>query len=884
MNLGRLLAAGLAGLSLLAMGGGVTHAANIPMYDGDTSRSRLIPDPSLSPTQLYLSVPTYLSLPGQSFSTPTYYQGILYQYTYSGNTGTLYALNLPNINGDSVLRSYNYALPGYLTRSVQYAESPLHFTTSDGAYGVQAQDSVTTAQGWQAIAVGRRLYAWQLGKWPAQQQAINNVQIPATPGNTHNQVDMSPLITPPIPVKVVNAQRKKVSVTVPVAVACSWDGGCATMPLGLTSMETPAVPIKYVATQENGGFPGDTQAAITSDPVYIPHDSMFPTASDPQGDPAVAFGVASWSHPRIEVLDLVTGAAKAIGASGSVRIGAAIADAGMLATLSNGHQYLVYHDEYGNVYSFNLDGSASERVPSGSTTMELAEDGSQTSAQYPGSAGAVVQPVLGPGELLFAPVSKVNTPTFGYESYVNPSSPSSVYGSSSLPSALCDEASTPDDCRYVTAWSFSASRSWNGKLVSGPGIELSTQFGDGTQQTSPGQYPYGNSGQFIVASVSPYVGPVLDVGSEHYVMSWTNSDPNGSGAIVMYAPVNYGVAASGPSSASGGQTVTIKAKPFPSGVTHDRLQGPNGDLCQVGSSPVTLRLTSSLGSSGAITMQRTTAPSVGSPWSVWSGDFNLPANSTGASVKWTGTVTAVDKYCTRESTTVAITEPSLTGTGLSPTQGGGGNGGGAVTGSGTLQLDPNPALYGQKVSVTLTPTDPPAPTVASGDKLTTWSWKINASPALTWPLKPANWAFGFPVVATQTQTESMSVSGNGHSATASFVEDWWNGGCHTPTGACNWITDESAALQGEQGVYIPARTWPVTASYKTTLKYTYEIPITTWVTNPACKTKNPPDTCNAEGQTPQKGWQQAQGTQTAADTASAQFDTDGTTVRSVGGG
>ena len=533
------------GTTLAAPG---AHAADIPMYDGNTARTRMVTDPSLSPTQLYLSVPTYLHLPGQSLSTLTVVGNTLYQYTYSGGTGTLYAVKLPDINGSSVLTQYHYDLPGFLTRATQYVEPPLVFSPSEGAYGADAQDSLATNSGWQAIAVGDYLYAWPQGHWPssASTSAVR-VKIVSALGNTQKrQVDMNPLITLPVKVKVFDTQTGQPgTVEAPMAVACSWDGGCAATPLGVPSTDAYTL-ISYKTTQD---FYSDTQAAITSDPVFIPHEPLF------NDDPAVAFGVASWSHPRIELLDLITGKAKAIGTSGAGRIVAAIADAGMLATTSSGHSYLVYHDEYGNLYSYNLYGAPSAApVLSGSNTIELAEDGAQVSPWYPGTTGAVMQPVLEQQELLFAALPKTGALPFGFERYVNASSPSTVYGGA-VPQGLCAPPANPDNCRYVTAWSFSAARSGNGRITSGPGIQLFTNFGPDV--TGLAGRSFGNDGQLIAANISPYVGPVLDAGSEHYIMSWTNSAPSG-GAIVLYAPVNYAIAASAPSSVASGANVTIR--------------------------------------------------------------------------------------------------------------------------------------------------------------------------------------------------------------------------------------------------------------------------------------------------------------------------------------
>lgn len=199
-------------------------------------------------------------------------------------------------------------------------------------------------------------------------------------------------------------------------------------------------------------------------------------------------------------------------------------------------------------------------------------------------------------------------------------------------------------------------------------------------------------------------------------------------------------------------------------------------------------------------------------------------------------------------------------------------------------LNPNPALYGQQITANLTPNVPANPKVSVGDKLLSWTWQIHASPTLSYPLKPSTWAFGFPVVATQTKTVSMAVSG--HSATASFMENWWDGGCHTKlAGACTWITN-GFWLTGQGGPqYIPAHDWPVTASYAITVNYNYEYPVTTWSPNPNCESDSPPQDCNAKGETPKTTWDTKQASvNLPASGTSATLNTDGTAIDSVGGG
>lgn len=866
VRVSRLAAAFAALLPLLAVWPALVNAANIPMYDGNTSRTRLIVDPSISPEQLYLSSPDYIHLPGQSVSTPTVVGNTLYQYTYSGSTGTLYAVNLPQVNAAQVLKRYGNSLPNYLTATAQYTAPPITFHTSEGAYGVSAQDSLSTSQGWQSIAVGHTLYAWPQGQWPASQSAINNrTQILGAPGNTRYQIDMNPLITPPLPVKIFNTQTgQNQTVQAPMAVACSWDGGCSAHPLGLPSVDTYKL-LFYKTTQD---FSGNSKAAITSDPVYIPSEPLF------GGQPAAAFGVASWSHPRIELLDLITGRAKAIGAG---EVGAAVADAVMLATPTGGQPMIVAHDEYGNVYVFALNGTLLQVIPSNGKQVELGEDGSLNNAPFGGALANVLQPVLTNNRVLSVPLPRKLKYDFNYPDFVGSSSPSTVYGASvNMPWCLGAQI-----CRSVSAWSFSnLINPATGRTVSGSGIVLmSAVMAPAAVQSSS----YVNTGELISSRTSPYVGVLLDAGPEQDIISWSNSTPLG-GAIELFAPVNYGITAKTTASVPSGGTPTITAKPVPAGVTDNRL---SWSPCRTGASPVTVDLTSSLGMSGYLSMTRTTAPTTSHPWSSWTASYKLPPNTTGKPVTWSGTAQAEDKFCQIASTSIQVVEqpgsqppPPKKKKTLKP-----------VPPTGTLNLIPNPALWGQTVKVTLTPKTPATPTLPPHQQLIPgWTWQIEPGTQLYWPKRPSTWAFAFPVAATTLQSESMTVSAGGHSARATFLENWWDGGCQTPQGICSQITSSIYTIYGQGPEYIPAHSWPVKAQYTVQITYRYH-PwgqtgcVDTDAAKEASEVKTDKET--SEPCTPTFGWLSKVDTGTImlpATWATAILNTDGTALDSVGGG
>ena len=776
----------------------VAQAANIPMYDNNVSRTRLIVDPSFSPVTLFLSSPTYIHLQGESVSTPTINGSDLYQYTYSGPVGTLYDIRVPQIDTTSIMRRYGYSLPSYLTASAQVVHT-LTFRPSEGSYGADAQDSLSTAQGYQSISVGQRLYAWPQGNWPsAPQTAPVRQLIQGNPTNNLFAVDMNVLITPPVPTRIYDLTANRAeTISTPRAVACSWDGGCIAWPLGLSSKQIPLQKLSYQTTQD---FPNDAQGAITSDPVYIASDPMF------SGQPAVAFGIASWTAPRVEVMDLITGQAKAIGVG---QIAAPIADAGMLTSGPGGERVLVYHDEFGNIYEFNLRGALVGVWPSHTTSVQFGVDGSLSYPTLTGSTGTVFQPVQGTSQVATVPVAGQGSGA--YLRYIDASSPTTVEGSMpNLPWCKPSKA-IPDTsyCKFVTAWSFGDSVS-NSGVHSGPGIVvLSAAAGSAYIHTAT----YSNGGQLLAAKTAQYVSVLLDAGSQHDMISWSNSSPVGT-ALEIWSPVKYGVTAQATSSIPSGGTVTVSAHPIPAGVTHDRL---NWHPCNTGISPVSTSLTSSLGSSGALSLTRTVTPTASDPWSTWSATYTLPSNDTGHAVTWSGTVTAEDKFCTTATASISFTElPALSSP--QPTSGG------------PLTLDPNPSLWSQPITATLSPS---VPTLPAGETLVSWSI---ASATMSYPKKSPQWAVGLPYYPAGTVQIPMIL--RGHQAGAMFAENWWDGGGCTTIG-CNsrgylvrngllGLLPGSSPAAGEGVLYpstpfIMSMAFPVSAVYSLTVTESHKV-------------------------------------------------------------
>ena len=823
------------------------QAANIPMYDNSITRQRVVNDQSLSPLQLYLSSPWYVHLPGQSLSTPTIVGNTLYQYTYQGASGSLYAIQMPTLDTTAVLHRHPQNPPPYQTAQPVITHT---LTFSVGAAAADSQDSLATSQGWQSIAVGQYLYAWPQGQWPASPSTAVHTEIWPSPGNDQFMVDMNPLITPPVRATVYRIPSMHTElVRLPMDVACSWDGGCTATPLGALA-GTVAVPIRYHTTQD---FPSNTDTAITSDPAYIASEPLF------HGAPAVVFGVASWTHPRLELLDLETGKARAIGAG---VIASPVADAVMVDTVGS-QTLIVAHDEYGTVYEFNLHGQLAGVNPplTKSPHVELGEDGA---VNY-GLGPTVLQPADAAQQMLIAPLSQSNTTKMAFVSYTGLSSPSTLYGS--MPDVSWCQS---NNCRYESVWSFTGM--YGPGLHMGPGIVLMSNAAIGP--TYVNKPTYSNGGELIAARTSPYVGVLIDGGAQHDLVSWTNGAPGGGGALELWVPVNYTLEASVPPTVPSGGQVTVTGVPIPADVTHDRISAASCNDFST-NEPVQMELTSSLGTSGWLPLYRTGLPSVSYPWSTWTGKYTLPPNTTGSPVKWTGTVYGVDKFCQPAQRTFTFTERA------NPVP---------VQSGGPLTLSLNPILYGQHETATLSPDAPAAPTPPQGT-VTAWSWKV-ASASLFWPKVDSRWTFSVPYYPEDYGNSATMPLGQ-HSADYQFVEDWWNGGGQTLSG-------ENVPILSAAGSYtpgaivpfgqpIPPLTSPVKAVYTLKADYSYEWTTytTSWEPNPVCKTENPPSNCNSKGETPIRvpHTHTASGSVTLPQqTATVQITVDGTAVDRVGAG
>ncbi len=632
------LAAALAGLMGL-VGAAPVFAALIPQYDMTLQRTRDITASGSHANQFYDVHPVYLQIPGgtASNSTPTVIGHTAYQYTFSaGGKGYLSAITIPSMSPAQV--KAHLTSGGYWVRTAQYAAPPIQFDVGQSPSGqneANGQDSLTTGPytsttgpgtlagntAYQAIAVGHNLYTWPQAAYPTSGVPTGQkTQIKGNTGNTDYQVDISPLITPPVTVTgTVIATGKSYSWTSSMAVAESWDGGAVAYPTYVPSGDI-ALPQRYTTSQTGPGGIGTAQypnatAPLTSDPVWI-------GSADGLGNAVVAFGVASLHHPRVILWNVVTGEYKAIGVG---QIGTKIWDA-PLYDAANGTLYV--QDAYGGLYAFS--------VATGALTGVYAPSGWTNTHQL-----TIAKDLALDGNVLYA-VGEGNTAIGAFKLNLQP---------------LCDTGTgvTLNGCTDVTA-AYGPNVNSPTVLTDSNGnttLVINNAQGDLWLESSQDLFAV-HGGTYSQTRVVPlgssYIGFLPDAGSSGDLIGWTNTDPKGQPALVVFVPEPYHVSMAGSSAtvASGG-TVTLSATPSPSGVTWD--DGNNPYAADGANAPVAYRI---VGPTGYLYQPGAPYQRVNGGWSA---TWSTPPNTTASPETYTITTTAIDELgqsATSPATTVTV--------------------------------------------------------------------------------------------------------------------------------------------------------------------------------------------------------------------------------------
>lgn len=614
----------LAVLGALAIAAPAVDAANLPVYDVNLARQRFIPATDVAATQTYADTPVYLEFPAgqQSFSTPTVVGNTLYQYTFdpSSGQGHLYNVALPTITYQQ-LNTYvqTPGNPTYYAQPITTANPPVTFHGT--AHEVSGQDSLSTNALFQAIGVGQYLYTWQQSSYPTGGTLPTGVFIRGNPGNTNYQVDENPLITPTVTVNGFNASFQPVSWSSPVAVVGSWDGGLIAYPTYVPSGDTPN-RLAYLTSYD---YPNDS-AALTSDPTWV---GNVPGV----GSNCVAFGVADSAHPRVIVLDVTTGQYVTIGVG---QIAGQVADTVLLDNTGPqaGHPLLVVQDIYGALYTFTLSGALQAvYAPSNWTNFANLILGADLSLLNTPS-GQELFAIGGGGNLLGV---------FNPSTLAPLAPPTGAYGPGYAPvTALTDTHGGS-----VIAFNNTSGNTW----LMDP-RNLTQGFTPGTVWTDG--FP----------PTSSWIGIQPDAGPQHWIIGWTNSDPNGKPAIVAFVPAPYAATDNvAPLVVNSGQAVTLYGFPSPAGVTNDNGQNPYATH----GSPVLGYVYDSQGHlvAGPLPMQRHT----GSPTTLsgsnlqvsryWATTWTPPRNTTNAPVTYSLVVTAVSEtgQTAQAAPTVFTVEP-----------------------------------------------------------------------------------------------------------------------------------------------------------------------------------------------------------------------------------
>lgn len=471
-----------------------SQAADIPTFGVDPLRDRTVNSTALVSRYIY-PTPFYVPVAGQeSFSTPVVVGTNLYQYTFTAaGQGTLWVF--PMSSPPTACFATGQTCETSWAPSQVYTWTPGVVNGINEAGGVS---SPTIAHGYTAIAVGPAAYSWPTG---AAQSAEQQIRISGNPGQQINQIDMAPLITPPLQAQGINESTGALATwQSPYAVVGSWNGGLVAYPTDVP----PGVQEFWHSYQTYDDF-HQTGAFLTSSPTW---DAALNR---------VVFGVAvpssSGHHPRVVVFDPTTGNHTYFGV-GTIR---ASVDSSVVIG-PNGNFYVP--DQAGGVYEF---------TPSGQLVAQNQQ---------------------------FAEVNALNISDLAV-------SPHAVYAVGRDLSVLA--ALNPTT--LATQWV-------NSQL--GTGLFSPSVVNNGTTDAiflaGPNKvYELNQNGTPYQAAGSPtpaWVSVVADAGPNHWLATWTNSDPLHHSALEIWEPMAYSVTGwTSAQSVLPGQALTLYAVPSPPGVT-----------------------------------------------------------------------------------------------------------------------------------------------------------------------------------------------------------------------------------------------------------------------------------------------------------------------------
>lgn len=802
----RLMAGLTAGLMLCA--GGTAWAAIIPQYDMTLSRTRLVTS-FQSALPFYSAIPMYLQLPKgtTSISTPTVVGNTAYQYTFdSGGTGYLSAIHIPSVTAAEVSAhatacANNQA--GWCRTAISAAPTlsfPAGFAPS-GQNEADGQDSLSTGpytsitQGgtlaghtaYQAIAIGKYLYYWPASQYQANTMpAKEKVYILGNVHNTDYQVDVSPLITPPVTLSGIDAATgRTVQWRSPVIVAESWDGGAVAQPVSVPP-GVVSTTFRYTTSQTGPGGINATsyphsQAPLTSDPTWV---GSVPGL----GSAVVAFGVAG-VHPRVILWNVATGKYKVIGLGEIIY---KVWD----ATLYDAANHTLYvQDAYGNLYAFNVD--------TGALTAMYAQRPGWTNDH----STIIAKDMALDGDRLYA-VGDANQALGDFTLTLHPQHISDAYG---------PQVSSPAVLTASNNQAMVAINNASGELWLEAPEDLWATYGDTFRQN------------FTVPLGTTYVGFLPDASSQHDLIGWTNSDPDGYPALVVYVSEPYQVQVTAtPTTVASGGTVTIIAQLSPRGITYDN--GNNSFFADGTSSPVAYQVVGPQGGYVQVGAPMYHVPIL--PMN-WQATWTLPPNTSLRPEQYTIIVTAFNEVGQMAQASVTITEdPAIPKT--------------TASGSGALTLQCGWGGGGPNITVPHTCTipasvsgNPPAWFFANPQYGVKFGDTIRLSltiPPPVLPDLPGIHVDSVQVTATVPYTEGVpNTSGTGplyHKIPATLYLT--QTGDYTATG---WLIESWAGYPPDEATANVGQTTMLAAHWKATVHYQY-------TESYSCGTAKHPATCS----------------------------------------
>lgn len=567
----------LAAVTLVAT---VAAGADSPTFGVNPQRTRVVQDttygattdyPSVSPsTVLAPSIVRAANPNGQadSFSVPAVYDSITYQYAYDPNS----AAPTPR---DSATEAFLYALD---LRSMQNAwgNSAWAFYAGDQTCGRTGTGAQTTTPnlasvasptiapgpgGQEYVAIGTGCYLYyaplssvtpsgtgQLLDGSASGSLWGSVPVKgvsepactvAEASACYQQIDMAPLITPPLsvtyPADPANPLASAQTVSTPLACVGAWNQGLACTPLAQAPTGTVKPPTTQWTIPQGTAYTNGGYAVLTSSPAWDPQASV----DGSQG--AIVFGIDDGTaNGAIVFLDPATGAYKLLPLPGA----AGVSSSPAVYEYSPGAVppgTVFVPDNYGDLYQVAPPGTASGGSGGLVTAYMTNRDIAQACANSPWDISDIA---LGKENVYAIERCLSAAYEFAAADLASKGAFSTLNGlTEAFSPAVVRNPNDPS-----AAFMFVNS---NGGGTSGQSGDL--YLYNVGQGTSPADW---TEALLLNSGAPAFVAPIADAGPLHALLLWTNS---GGGGFNYWLPATTPstLTLSGPTTVQSGQSVTF---------------------------------------------------------------------------------------------------------------------------------------------------------------------------------------------------------------------------------------------------------------------------------------------------------------------------------------